>query len=439
MAVQVSDLTFSFSVSNFSELGGIVYTPVFSSSDSIFWQLSIRPETYEKNWKYYSIFVIPVPGQDGFFWNLRSKLSISVFAKEHRDNDTHVLYANSLKITHSDFNKREIEVKAFKKTLLRSGGLTFGLRVKSFKYDDERCEGVITLNPVPKSLTLAWSNHMRGYKVDDVEFNVKGTKFYVCSSILANRSKYFRNMLSGEWSETSNVQNNENIEQSTSNNDIIQNDTEMEIIEEKENSSTKDDSSNKNENECDDNSSSMKDDLPNGDETECDDNSSSIIDDDLSNESEKNFDSINEDDNGDIEKNTIKYHITVSDCDAGIFGEMLSYLYTNQINWNNKNDDSFIIGLFCLADKYQLHDLRQRAKNKLIDELDTINAADIMFDLVPKYDDLKKPVLEFTAKNFKAVSKSSGFKYILANPDEYLDFDEIMSEVLEEHFKVHEK
>jgi hypothetical protein len=96
--------------------------------------------------------------------------------------------------------------KTFTRSSLKSGELIVCVGIKSFEYESNKCRHYAT---IPKSLTNAWHNHMSEYNVDDVEFDIEGKKFYVCSSIIARRSDYFQNMLSGNWSETLNIQNNE--------------------------------------------------------------------------------------------------------------------------------------------------------------------------------------------------------------------------------------
>ena len=114
---------------------------------------------------------------------------------------------------------------------------------------------------------------------------------------------------------------------------------------------------------------------------------------------------------------------------------MLEYLYTNQVNWVDK-DGSITVGLFCLADRYLLPDLRERAKIRIFDELNISNASEIMFGLVPRYEDLKEYVLKFMVENFEQVSNSQEFKDILSSLVNYPNYNVILSEILAEHFKI---
>src|SRR5204863_6665632 len=72
--------------------------------------------------------------------------------------------------------------------------------------------------PLPKSLVEAWKDHLCNFQSDDVEFSVQGENFYACSSILSKRSKYFARILSGQWAESTVVQNEKKIESEISNN-----------------------------------------------------------------------------------------------------------------------------------------------------------------------------------------------------------------------------
>jgi hypothetical protein len=134
--------------------------------------------------------------------------------------------------------------------------------------------------------------------------------------------------------------------------------------------------------------------------------------------------------------NQIRHRIEITDFAPDVFAKMLEYLYTNQVEWVNDNGESITVGLFCLADRYLLLDLRERAKIRIFNELNLSNVSEIMFGLVPKYEDLKDPVLNFMVKNFEQVSDTQGFKNVLAKSADYYKFNDIMSELLSEYFKI---
>ncbi|CAG8525773.1 7197_t:CDS:2 [Rhizophagus irregularis] len=116
----------------------------------------------------------------------------------------------------------------------------------------------------------------------------------------------------------------------------------------------------------------------------------------------------------------IKHRIQISTYSPITISAMLKYFYTNQIQWTNEdNDDSIAIELFRLADQYVLLDLRERAKTRILDELTISNVSKIMFNLVPNYNDLKKPVLNFMAINFEENIKVS---FVFESKDESEDY-----------------
>ncbi|CAB5110429.1 POZ domain-containing protein [Rhizophagus irregularis] len=133
----------------------------------------------------------------------------------------------------------------------------------------------------------------------------------------------------------------------------------------------------------------------------------------------------------------IKHRIQISTYSPITISAMLKYFYTNQIQWTNEdNDDSIAIELFRLADQYVLLDLRERAKTRILDELTISNVSKIMFNLVPNYNDLKKPVLNFMAINFEEVYRSQEFKEISANLEDYENFNITLLEIYTEFLRI---
>ncbi|PYY20852.1 MAG: hypothetical protein DMG62_21615 [Acidobacteria bacterium] len=231
--------------------------------------------------------------------------------------------------------------------------------------------------PIPKNLIDAWKDQLFYFQPADVEFSVQDKKFYACSSILSKRSKYFTKILLEQWSESTAVRK----ESSDFNFD---NDVDIVDV---ENSST----SLLNNNNL----------TQNNDKLTC----------------------------------QIKHHIEISKYDTFAFSAMLEYIYTDQVRWTDKDNNSITVELFRLADQYLLSDLRERAKIRILDELKISNVSKIMFDLVPKYEDLKESVLEFMAKNFERINNSKEFKDILANLVNYPNYDVILTEIWAECFK----
>ncbi|CAG8500142.1 4673_t:CDS:2 [Funneliformis caledonium] len=367
-------------ISNSLEMKEDIYSPIFSTGDNMLWQLWFVPlnKNPVNNKEYCSIYILPVTNPDETSWRKRSKYSIKLFVKEIKNFQTYNLISSNNELSISPDTKIENGYgypEAFERTSIYNGELIISVTFDNFEYkDNKQYNNNVSLDPLPENLVEAWKNHLFNIQPVDVEFNVQGENFYACSSILIQRSKYFENALSGIWAESTV-------------------DRQSEV-----------------------------------------DNKTILV----SDESDEDFNHVNERKSDSESKEEklkyqIKHRINISDYKPLSFAKMLSYLYTNHIDWatsNNivENNISFTIEIYCIADRYLLTDLCQRAKNRIFEELTIDNAAEIMFRLVPKYEDLKEPILSFMAENFEAVCNSKGFKDVLANPNDYTCYNQIMSE-----------
>ncbi|GES79754.1 BTB/POZ protein [Rhizophagus clarus] len=395
---KITQLTYQMNILNSLEIKEDIYSPIFSTGDNLFWQLWFVPliRNPVNNKEYCSIYILPVANPDETSWRKRSKFSIKLCVKEIKNFQTYNLISSNNELSISPDTKIENGYgypEAFERTSLYNGELIICVTFDNIEYkDNKQYNNSVSLDPLPENLVEAWKNHLFNIQPVDVEFNVQGEKFHACSSILIQRSKYFENALSGLWAEsTINNKDEDNF-----------NETKMEKETDKE-----------------------------------------IVDSVKSVDMEDNSEEMNEE----KLKQQIKHRIYITDYKPFSFAKILCYLYTNQIDWTNNNnnnsmdestdnDISSTIEIYCIADRYLLTDLRQRAKNRIFEELTVNNVAEIMFRLVPKYEDLKEPILSFMAENFEEVCNSKGFKDVLANPNDYTYYNQIMSEVLSQHFKI---
>jgi hypothetical protein len=258
--------------------------------------------------------------------------------------------------------------------------LIIGVIIKNLENKESGTCKAYSPKSIPDDLIDAWKDQLFDYQPADVEFNVQGEKFYACSSILSKRSEYFAKILSGRWSESTVVQGDNDVENENDNDHIITNDSDIKI-------------------------------------------SKILLKNYLTNNNEKST-------------YQIKHRIEVSEYDPITFSSMLEYLYTNQVKWTNKDNDSIALGLFRLADQYLLSELRERAKIRILNELNLSNVSGIMFNLASRYEDLKEPVLKFMAKNFEEINNSQEFKNVLANLVNYPNYNVILSEIWAEYFKI---
>ena len=288
-----------------------------------------------------------------------------------------------------------------------------GIRINGFEYDDNSKKHIY--KPTPMNLIYAWLSQLSGARSVDVVFNVQDQNFYACSSILRERSEYFETMLSGQWAES-----NVNEIEDTTDENMDENDDGDENLTDYGQKFNKIDE--------DEDLIDEGDEKPNEKVDEDNDKNDEKVGDDC----EKDDEEIDDD----RLKCQIKHRIKISEYDPITFLAMLEYLYTDQIFWTDEDRNSIAVKLFCLADRYLLTDLRVRAKTRIICELNISNVSNIMFNLVPKYEDLKVPVLNFVAKNFEEISVSQEFKDIMANLVNYPDYNVILSEIWAEHFKI---
>ncbi|CAG8443333.1 15401_t:CDS:2 [Funneliformis mosseae] len=339
MSQKISQLKYQINIHNSLEIKENFFSPIFSTSNNMFWQLAFFPENF-------GLFLSPVICPDEIVWGERSKSNFTLYIKEIKEDIRNDIYSNTFTVP-SDANISDgYGIDKIDRTLFVNGELEIGVIFNNIEV--EECNKRKKYDyPTPSGLIEAWKEQLMENPSDDVEFNVEGEKFYVCSSILSKRSKYFAKIFSGNWAETvENVTNNIN--------DI-------------------------------------------------------------------HFESSPE------QHNKVKYRIDFPEGQC-IFSIIMEYLYTNQVKWKNNNNQSITVKLFRLADKYLLSDLRNRAKFRIYAELGISNVCEILFGLVPKYEDLKGPVLKFMARHFEEVSQSEEFNDILKNLPKYPYFSDIYPE-----------
>ncbi|CAG8564291.1 14199_t:CDS:2 [Ambispora leptoticha] len=127
-----------------------------------------------------------------------------------------------------------------------------------------------------------------------------------------------------------------------------------------------------------------------------------------------------------------KYMVDVMEFHHETFLEMLRFLYTDQVTFDDdKECHRTAFDMFSIADKYFIGDLRQRAKMEIFENLHLDNVAEVLFGEACKWGDLKEDVLKYFVENFAQVKETDGFKNILLNPREYPRFSEVWLEIMQ--------
>ncbi|CAG8548441.1 11619_t:CDS:2 [Ambispora gerdemannii] len=132
-----------------------------------------------------------------------------------------------------------------------------------------------------------------------------------------------------------------------------------------------------------------------------------------------------------IQQHLFQYNVRIPDFEPETFAEMLRYLYTNEVKFSITGSKTDPLSMFCIADKYLITELRQRAKVAAIKEINIENVAEGLFNIAWKYPELKDCFMRMILENFPAVRKTAGFIKIMASPSIYENFTELILEILE--------
>ncbi|KAG9304808.1 hypothetical protein G9A89_016838 [Geosiphon pyriformis] len=127
----------------------------------------------------------------------------------------------------------------------------------------------------------------------------------------------------------------------------------------------------------------------------------------------------------------IKYPIEVPDFEYETFFAMLHFLYTNEIRFGQEDSETSALKILAVSDKYLIHELRNRAKNRITSELNCENVSKLFFSEAWKWPDLKKVVFEYIIDNFEVVRRSDGFKRMRSECKDHMMANELLFELLE--------
>ena len=94
-------------------------------------------------------------------------------------------------------------------------------------------------------------------------------------------------------------------------------------------------------------------------------------------------------------KENLTYQITIEDVEADVFQELLRFVYTARLS--SATMDSIGVGLFIVADKYLLDDLKVQCENYLLRQLSPLNCLEILLNgnLPGSAEKLKKAAIGF--------------------------------------------
>ncbi|KAG9300400.1 hypothetical protein G9A89_010024 [Geosiphon pyriformis] len=125
------------------------------------------------------------------------------------------------------------------------------------------------------------------------------------------------------------------------------------------------------------------------------------------------------------------FFIEVTDFHHETFLQMLGFLYTNGVVFaKNPDSPNNPLMIFALADKYLIKELRDLAKQEILQNLDFSNASGVLFQIGSKWPDLKEPVMDFFIENFSKIRETKEFKEITTEPEKFPDSSAMLAELL---------
>ncbi|CAG8643488.1 2239_t:CDS:2 [Ambispora gerdemannii] len=406
--------TFEFLLANVSKMTRGVYSPPFGTHEDMFWQLEFTPSCKDDP-EYCSVYLCAIANSEEKnsteIWTRRNEISATLFLRvpasdpsTSLDNTLNIRKSLSLDDYSATFPLWGFD--CFCKRSVLPDEIMLGVIFDKTEFTPWSMKTPFPTKPIPDPLIDAWSTTLNKQETVDVQFNVKGTLIYASSTILSKRSEYFQKVFQEKWSES-----------------------QKKAPKQRQNSisgSLHSSSLNNNNNES---------------------TSTSL-------QSSKLPQAVSSPPNG------YKFVVDVPDFDHATFLEMLRFLYTDQVLFDDKleshksalgnllfphlsQSESHDIkklkkansvksqDLFAIADKYLIADLRQRAKVKIFKDLNEDNAAGLLFGAAWKWPDLKEHVMKYVVENFKSVRKTPAFKNAILNPSSHPHSGELFIEVLE--------
>ncbi|CAG8544012.1 729_t:CDS:2 [Ambispora gerdemannii] len=375
------EITFQFVVPDVLELSKPVHSPLFATADDIFWQLVFGPPN-DKDSEFYDLFLTAIPNTQESVsessWQARGGLTARVYLKNH--------------ITRNDIIAREFCTDGYsimgtwigfkkiwkKPSYLEGGKIVVGVEFTNVPKAKEH-KSVLTLpwNSAPKYLIDAWQQHLGNQNTADVKFLVDDKPIYCHIDILKARSQHFRHLFEIEPPAQQERPKEEPKELSVG--DALKNK----------------------------NSSQPSFELVTLEDTPVQETSGSST-------------------TPTNRLQTIK--IDDTEINYTTFYEMIRYIYTDQITFNDSTVNP--LSIYEIAVKYELPDLRIHAKTEIFQTLTFENVTARLFnDGTHKYPELRKYLVKYLVDNFTAIRETGEFKRVVGSPADFPHFAELMVEI----------
>ncbi|CAJ0633002.1 13473_t:CDS:10 [Entrophospora sp. SA101] len=351
--------TFKYRMSaSFFHKNGFYYSPPFSLNYETLWQLYLQ---YLLENCYHATFFI--------------------------DTDFERLGKNRCVVSGISKDKKGIVNFIKKSTLPSKGEITIGVKLQYFMSPEEKKYSSksisISLQKPSNDLLGVWIDELNRPETSDVQFNVNGKEIYARSSILVKQSQYFRNMFEGslvedDHSSGDNTKTDDNSDTMTSAGNLFTETT--------ENIANK---------------------------INCNNNTTETIVNKINNDNNQDEDIV-------MEQNDEDVKVDMNDINDKTLLAVLKYFYTGSIEFTTTTDSSIIgerpIDIFIAADRYLLDDLREKSRQRILQDLKIENVSELLFDVLWRWPTLRIDAVKYFAENFYKVRKTDGYHRTRTDP-----------------------
>ncbi|CAG8518156.1 34300_t:CDS:2, partial [Racocetra persica] len=322
-----------------------------------------------------------------------------------RSDGTEILPINNLS------NKKDT-YKVFRRSCLKDSSVIIGIEMlkPEFSQNPSTAFSTTPFNNTakqifPSKIKTIWTEELHNPTTADVRFVIGDHELFASSSILAKRSKYFKDIF-----------------------DEMKRDTKYEInenfgIREKEKSGIGGESDEKLS-------------IPDDEESWSFDDTLSVVSTTSSNETV--FTSSSKP--SPFKSRDFYYELVISDFPYHSVLQLLQFLYTDDLPFTDKvssfpfSDE--IYSLYGIADKYQIFDLKSHLKKLILCNLKLETCAEMLFKHVWKWPELKRVVMPFVVKYFAKIKCTQGYLNIVEKckcgegENEFPTFYELNFEIL---------
>ncbi|CAG8446188.1 28262_t:CDS:2 [Dentiscutata erythropus] len=377
---------FEYEISNISQLIHAIYGPPFAHEfrSKQLWHLVIKPLKDYCVIYLEQVSTLNAKQCDEFMARL-SMCNHKIHVR--RSDGTEILPINNLS------NKKDT-YKVFRRSCLKDSPIIIGIEMLKPEFSQNPSTAFSSTTPPtfnniakeisPSKVKTIWTEELHNPATADVRFMIDDHELFASSSILAKRSKCFKEIFDEMKRDTKSEINEKLGIREKGKSDIGESDEKLLTIPDEEESW-----------------SSFDDTLSIASTT----SSTETV---FTPPSKPPFKS-----------HEFDYELVISDFPYNSVLQMLQFLYTDDLPFTDKvSSNSYsisdeIYSLYGIADKYQIHDLKIHLKKLILCNIRLETCAEMLFKHVWKWPELKRVVMPFVVKYFAKIKCTQGYLNIL--------------------------